>query len=144
EAVELAAKCKELEFVVLNRSNWPAFLGDLQTRVGTCKNTWIEEMHVKYETVPPAPVPEGQTPPPPQVVTKVILTVRFLFSDVPFDVKQYRSASEKAHIGRLLEAVRKSPYVSAVPENEISVTEQNTIRNPKATITLVIQKDKAL
>jgi len=144
QAVELAAKCKELEFVLLNRSNWPAFLGDLQARVGTCKNTWIEEMHVKYETLPAAPVAEGQAPLPPVVVTKVILSVRFLFSDVPFDVKQYRSASEKAHISRLLEAVRKSPYVSSVPENEISVTEQNTIRNPKATITLVIQKDKAL
>jgi hypothetical protein len=144
QAIDLAAKCKELEFVVLNRSNWPAFLGDLQARVGTCKNTWIEEMHVKYETQPAAPAPEGQPALPPVVVTKVILTVRFLFSDVPFDVKQYRSASEKAHIGRLLEAVRKSPYVSAVPENEISVTEQNTIRNPKATITLVIQKEKAL
>jgi hypothetical protein len=59
-------------------------------------------------------------------------------------VKQYKSASEKAHIGRLLDAVRKSPYVSSIPENEISVTEQNTIRNPKATITLVIQKEKAL
>ncbi len=144
QAVDLAAKCKELEFVVLNRSNWPAFLGDLQARVGTCKNTWIEEMHVKYETLPPAPVPEGQTPPPPQVVTKVILSVRFLFTDVAYDVKQYKSASEKAHISRLLEAVRKSPYVSAVPENEISVTWQNTIRTPKATITLVIHKDKAL
>ena len=144
QAVELAAKCKELEFVLLNRSNWPAFLGDLQARVGTCKNTWIEEMHVKYETLPAAPVAEGQAPLPPVVVTKVILSVRFLFSDVPFDVKQYKSASEKAHISRLLEAVRKSPYVSSVPENEISVTEQNTIRNPKATITLVIQKDKAL
>ena len=144
QAVELAAKCKELEFVLLNRSNWPAFLGDLQARVGTCKNTWIEEMHVKYETLPAAPVAEGQAPLPPVIVTKVILSVRFLFTDVAFDVKQYKSASEKAHIGRLLEAVRKSPYVSSVPENEISVTEQNTIRNPKATITLVIQKDKAL
>ena len=47
QAIELAAKCKELEFVVLNRSNWPAFLGDLQARVGSCKNTWSEEMHVK-------------------------------------------------------------------------------------------------
>jgi type IV pilus assembly protein PilM len=144
QAVELAAKCKELEFVVLNRSNWPAFLGDLQARVGTCKNTWIEEMHVKYETAPPAPAVEGQAPPPPVVVTKVILAVRFLFADVPFDVKQYRSASEKDHIGRLLKAVRSSPYVGAIPENEISVTDQNTIRNPKATITLIIQKDKAL
>ena len=144
QAAELALKCKELEHVVLNRSNWPAFLGDLQSRVGTCKNTWIEEMHVKYETLPAAAVPEGQTPPPPVVVTKVILSVRFLFTDVSYEVKQYRSAAEKAHISRLLEAVRKSPYVSNVPENEISVTDQNTIRTPKATITLVIQKDKAL
>lgn len=86
------------------------------------------------------------------MTTKVVIAVRFLFADVPFDLKQYRSASEKAHIGRLLEAVRKSPYVSAVPENEISVTDQ-TIRldgkteirmTPKATLTLVIHKDKAL
>ncbi len=144
QAAELALKCKELEHVVLNRSNWPAFLGDLQARVGTCKNTWIEEMHVKYETLPAAAVPEGQTPPPPVVVTKVILSVRFLFTDVSYEMKQYRSAAEKAHISRLLEAVRKSPYVSSVPENDISVTDQNTIRTPKATITLVIHKDKAL
>jgi type IV pilus assembly protein PilM len=144
QAADLAAKCKELEHVILNRSNWPAFLGDLQSRVGTCKNTWIEEMHVKYETLPPAPVPEGQPPLPPVVVTKVVLSVRFLFNDVPFDEKRYRAASEKVFIGRLLEALRKSPYVGNILENEISVTDQNTIRTPKATLTLVIQKDKAL
>jgi type IV pilus assembly protein PilM len=144
QASDLAAKCKELEHVILNRSNWPAFLGDLQSRVGTCKNTWIEEMHVKYETVPAAPVPEGQPTPPPVVVTKVVISVRFLFNEVPFDEKRYRAASEKVYIGRLLEAVRKSPYVGSILENEISVTDQNTIRTPKATITLVIQKDKAL
>ena len=82
-----------------------------------------------------------------------MLSVRFLFAEVPFDVKQYKSQSEKAAIGRLLEVVRKSPYVSAVPENEIVVTEQ-TIKaadnkteirmTPKATLTLVIHKDKAL
>lgn len=86
-------------------------------------------------------------------MTKVVISVRFLFADVPFDLKQYRSQSEKAHLVRLLAAVRKSPYVSAVPENEIMVTEQ-TIKaadnkteirmTPKATLTLVIQKDKAL
>ena len=144
QAADLAAKCKELEHVILNRSNWPAFLGDLQSRVGTCKNTWIEEMHVKYETLPSAPVPEGQPPLPPVVVTKVVLSVRFLFNDVPFDEKRYRAASEKVFIGRLLEALRKSPYVGNILENEISVTDQNTIRTPKATLTLVIQKDKAL
>jgi type IV pilus assembly protein PilM len=144
QAADLAAKCKELEHVILNRSNWPAFLGDLQSRVGTCKNTWIEEMHVKYETLPSAPAPEGQPPLPPVVVTKVVLSVRFLFNDVPFDEKRYRAASEKVFIGRLLEALRKSPYVGNILENEISVTDQNTIRTPKATLTLVIQKDKAL
>ena len=144
QATELAAKCKELEHVILNRSNWPAFLGDLQSRVGTCKNTWVEEMHVKYETLPTAPAADGQPPAPPVVVTKVILSVRFLFTEVPFEEKRYRSAPEKAHIARLVEAVRTSPYVSKIPENEISVTDQNTIRTPKATLTLVIQKDKAL
>jgi type IV pilus assembly protein PilM len=152
KAGELSLKCKELESVVLSRSNWPAFLGDLQTRIGDCKNTWIEELHVKYETQPAPAAVDGQPPAPPVVTTKVVIAVRFLFADVPFDLKQYRSASEKAHIGRLLEAVRKSPYVSAVPENEISVTDQ-TIRldgkteirmTPKATLTLVIHKDKAL
>jgi type IV pilus assembly protein PilM len=144
QALDLAAKCKELEYVILNRSNWPAFLGDLQSRVGACKNTWIEQMHVKYETQPAPPAPEGQPTPPPVVVTKVILTVRFLFLDVPLEEKRYRSAPEKVHIARLVEAVRKSPFVGNVPENEISVTDQNTIRTPKATLTLVIQKDKAL
>ena len=152
-ADDLSAKTKELESVVLNRSNWPAFLGDLQSRVGTLKNTWIEEMHVKYEPLPTAPVAEGQPVPAPVMVTKVVISVRFLFADVPFDLKQYRSQSEKAHIGRLLEVVRKSPYVSSVPENEIVVTDQTMkaadnkteIRmTPKATLTLVIHKDKAL
>ena len=152
-ADDLSAKTKELESVVLNRSNWPAFLGDLQSRVGTLKNTWIEEMHVKYEALPTAPVAEGQPAPAPVMVTKVVISVRFLFAEVPFDLKQYRSQSEKAHIGRLLEVVRKSPYVSSVPENEIVVTDQTMkaadnkteIRmTPKATLTLVIHKDKAL
>ena len=144
QAAELAAKCKELEYVILNRSNWPAFLGDLQARVGTCKNTWIEDLHIKYETLPSAPAAEGQPPAPPVVVAKVVLSVRFLFTEVPLDEKRYRSAPEKAHIARLVEALSKSPYVSTIPVNEISVTDQNTIRTPKATLTLVIQKEKAL
>ena len=144
QAAELAAKCKELEFVLLNRSNWPAFLGDLQARVGTCKNTWIEDLHIKYETLPSAPATEGQPPAPPVVVAKVVLSVRFLFTEVPLDEKRYRSAPEKAHIARLVEALTKSPYVTTIPVNEISVTDQNTIRTPKATLTLVIQKEKAL
>jgi len=144
QAADLAAKCKELEYVILNRSNWPAFLGDLQARVGTCKNTWIEDLHIKYETLPSAPAADGQPPAPPVVVAKVVLSVRFLFTEVPLDEKRYRSAPEKAHIARLVEALSKSPYVTTIPVNEISVTDQNTIRTPKATLTLVIQKEKAL
>ncbi len=152
KATELSRKAKELESVVLNRSNWPAFLGDLQLRLGECKNTWIEDLQVKYETTP-APAPEaGQPAAPPVVVTKVVISVRFLFTDAPFESKQYRSASEKAYLEALLKAVRKSPYVASVPESEISVSDQ-TIRvtdkteirmTPKATITLVINKDKVL
>jgi hypothetical protein len=122
--------------------------------VGSLKNTWVEEMHVKYETLPAAPAAEGQPAPAPVVVTKVVIAVRFLFAEVPLEETRYRSGAEKTHISRLLEAVRKSPYVASVPENEIVVTDQ-TVKSteggkydirvtPKATITLVIQKDKAL
>ena len=144
KAADLAVKAKELEYVVLNRSNWPAFLGDLQARVGGLKNTWIEELHVKYETQPTAPAAEGQPAPIPVTVVKAVISVRFLFTEVPYDEKRYRATAEKAHIGRLLAAVRKSPYVKAVPENEIVVTDQNTVRTPKATLTLIIQEGKAL
>jgi hypothetical protein len=108
---------------------------------------------VKYETLPAAPVAEGQPAPTPVVVTKVVISVRFLFADVPLEVPQYRAQAEKANIGRLLQAIRKSPYVSSVPENEIVVTDQTikaldnktVIRmTPKATLTLLIRKDKAL
>ncbi|MEI7751844.1 MAG: hypothetical protein WCJ71_07105, partial [Candidatus Omnitrophota bacterium] len=94
-----------------------------------------------------------QPAPAPFVVTKVVISGRFLFAEVSFDVTQYRAHAEKAHIGRLLAVVRTSPYVSSVPENEIFVTDQTMkaadnkteIRmTPKATLTLVIQKDKAL
>lgn len=144
QSADLAAKCKDLEHVVLNRSNWPAFLGDMQACVGACKNTWIEDLHVRYETLPAAPPVEGQPPAAPVVVTKVVLSVRFLFTEVPFDEKRYRASQEKVHISQLVEAVSKSSFVSSVPANEISVTDQNTIRTPKATLTLVINKDKAL
>lgn len=153
KADDLFAKTKELEQVLLGRPNWPAFLGDLQSRVGTLKNTWVEEMRVKYEPLPAAPIVEGQPIPPPEFVTKVVISVRFLFTEVPVDEKRYRSQAEKAHLSSLLQALRQSPFVSAVPENEIVVTDQTMkaadnkteIRmTPKATLTLVIRKDMAL
>ena len=153
KADDLFAKTKELEQVLLGRPNWPAFLGDLQSRVGTLKNTWVEEMRVKYEPLPAAPIVEGQPIPPPEFVTKVVISVRFLFTEVSVDEKRYRSQAEKAHLSSLLQALRQSPFVSAVPENEIVVTDQTMkaadnkteIRmTPKATLTLVIRKDMAL
>ena len=121
----------------------PAFLGDLQARVGSCKNTWIEELHVKYESLPaPAPV-EGQPPPAPVVVTKVVVTARFLFTEVPFDLKQHNAKVMSQHRSQLIDAVRKSPYVSSVPGDEIHVF-ADPAHSPKVTFTLVIQKDKAL
>ena len=108
---------------------------------------------MKYETLPAAPAAEGQPALAPVVVTKVIVSVRFLFTEVPLEVALYRAQAEKENIGRLLEVVRKSPYVGSVPESEIVVTDQTlkasdnktVIRmTPKATLTLIIRKDKAL
>jgi type IV pilus assembly protein PilM len=143
KATDFLAVSKELESVVLNRSNWPAFLGDLQMRVGSCKNTWIEELHVKYETLP-APTPlVGQPAPAPVIVTKVIVTARFLFTEVAFDIKQHNAKVMSLHRSQLIDAVRKSPYVSAVPGEEIRVFPEPH-HSPKVTFTLVIKANKVL
>ncbi len=143
KATDFLAVSKELESVVLNRSNWPAFLGDLQMRVGSCKNTWIEELHVKYETLP-APTPlVGQPAPAPVIVTKVIVTARFLFTEVAFDLKQHNAKVMSLHRSQLIDAVRKSPYVSAVPGEEIRVFPEPH-HSPKVTFTLVIKANKVL
>jgi len=143
KATDFLAVSKELESVVLNRSNWPAFLGDLQMRVGSCKNTWIEELHVKYETLP-APTPlVGQPAPAPVIVTKVIVTARFLFTEVAFDLKQHNAKVMGLHRSQLIDAVRKSPYVSAVPGEEIRVFPEPH-HSPKVTFTLVIKANKVL
>jgi type IV pilus assembly protein PilM len=65
KATEVFAINKKLEDVALSRPNWPAFLSDLQSRVSSCKNTWIEELEVK-RVVPPAITPVE--PPPPGTV----------------------------------------------------------------------------
>ena len=142
KAVELQGVVRELESVVLNRSNWPAFLGDLQSRVGNCKNTWIEEMHVRYEPLPQPPVAEGQPVPTPLFQAKITVTARFLLPEVHPDRPLNASVLNRRQ-KQLLEEVRKSPYVASIPDDEIkgNFTSSNT---PKITFTLVIRPDKAL
>jgi type IV pilus assembly protein PilM len=152
KALELQGIARELESVVLNRSNWPAFLGDLQGRVGNCKNTWIEELHVRYEALPTPPPVDGQpapaTPPTPVFQAKVTVTARFLLPEVHLVGPQFAPAPLKASVlqrqqKQLLDEVRKSPYVASIPEDEIKpiLTSPNT---PKITFTLIIRSDKAL
>ena len=148
KAVELQGVTRELESVVLNRSNWPAFLGDLQVRVGNCKNTWIEELHVRYEPLPTPPRVEGQPIPTPLFQAKVTITARVLLPEVHLVGPQFVAGPLNAKVlnsrqKQLLDEVRKSPYVASIPDDEIknNLTSSNT---PKITFTLVIRPDKAL
>ena len=148
KAVELQGVTRELESVVLNRSNWPAFLGDLQARVGNCKNTWIEELHVRYEPLPTPPRVEGQPIPTPLFQAKVTITARVLLPEVHLVGPQFVAGPLNAKVlnsrqKQLLDEVRKSPYVASIPDDEIknNLTSSNT---PKITFTLVIRPDKAL
>lgn len=149
-AETLAATASKLESVALNRANWPAFLGDLQAHVGNCRNTWIEDLQVRYEPLPvPAPV-DGQPPAAPEMVTKVILTARFLVTQVSPEQAFSATAFGRTR-DHLLAELRKSPYVAEIPGAELKTVsglkdkkgkEQNN--TPGITLTLVIRKDKAL
>ncbi len=130
-ATAVLATNQLMEYVVVNRSNWPSFLADLQGRVLASKNTWIEEIHITR-------IPGGATP----AVTKVTVTARILLDKV---------APGKAFIAKelierqnaLMASLKKSPYIAEIPGDEIKPDYKET-NLPKLTFTLVIQPDKSL
>jgi type IV pilus assembly protein PilM len=133
-----------LEFVVVNRSNWPAFMTDLQSRVAQSKNTWVEELHVVHAAAAPAaPAAEGDSPKPPvQPVTKVTVTARILLDKVA-PGKTFNAKELIERQNALMASLKKSPFVADIPADEIK-PDYKEANVPKLTFTLVIQKDKAL
>jgi type IV pilus assembly protein PilM len=133
---------RELESVVLNRSNWLAFLADLQTRISSMPNTWVEELHVRREAQPVAPSAEGEPPPPPVTVTKVVLTVRFLMPEVA-PQRPHNAAAMNRRQKALLDSLRQSKFIAEIPDQEIK-GEYTPTNSPKLTLTLVIRRESAL
>ncbi|MCX6917937.1 MAG: pilus assembly protein PilM [Verrucomicrobia bacterium] len=132
-----------LESVVVNRSNWPAFLTDLQSRVAQSKNTWVEEIHVVHVAGVAAPAVEGEAPKPPvPPVTKVTVTARILLDKVaPGKTFNARELIERQNA--LMASLKKSAFIADIPSDEIK-PDYKEANVPKLTFTLVIQKDKAL
>lgn len=133
---------RELESVVLNRPNWLAFLADLQVRISSLPNTWVEEMHIRREAQAVPPAAEGEPPPPPVTVAKVVLTVRFLLPEVA-PQKPHNAAAMNKRQKALLEALRQSKFIAEIPDQDIK-GEFTPTNSPKLTLTLVISKDAAL
>ncbi|MGA0133668.1 MAG: pilus assembly protein PilM [Opitutales bacterium] len=133
---------REMESVVLSRSNWVAFLSDLQARIAAMPNTWVEELHPRREAQPVPPSAEGEPPPPPVAVTKVVLSVRFLLPEVP-PQRPHNAAVMNRRQKDLLDALRQSKFIAEIPDHEIK-GEYTPTNSPKLTLTLVIRKDLAL
>lgn len=132
-----------LESVVTNRSNWPAFLTDLQTRVAQSKNTWVEEIHVARVAAPVAPAVEGEpAKAPAPSVTKVTVTARILLDKVA-PGKTFNAKELIERQNALMASLKKSPFIADIPSDEIK-PDYKEANVPKLTFTLVIQKDKAL
>ena len=132
-----------LESVVTNRSNWPAFLTDLQSRVAQSKNTWVEEIRVVHIAGVVAPAVEGEAPKPPSPpVTKVTVTARILLDKVaPGKTFNARELIERQNA--LMASLKKSAFIADIPSDEIK-PDYKEANVPKLTFTLIIQKDKAL
>ena len=133
---------RELESVVLNRPNWLAFLADLQVRISSLPNTWVEEMHVRRETQTLPPAAEGEPPPPPVTVSKVILTVRFLLPEVA-PQRPHNAVAMNKRQKALLDALRQSKFIAEIPDGDIK-GEFTPTNSPKLTLTLVINKEASL
>ena len=143
DSLAVLAVNQQLEFVASNSPNWPIFLADLQSRVLTAKNTWIEELRVRRES---AVVATGTEPDSSRVatnVTKITITTRTLLEKVP-PGKSFKAQEFKERKATLLESLKKSPYVADIPEDEIKVDFTKEANVPRTTLTLVIKSDKAL
>lgn len=143
DALGVLAVNQQLEFVASNSPNWPIFLADLQSRVLTIKNTWIEELRVRRE---PSIVATGTEPDSSRVattVTKITLTTRTLLEKVP-PGKSFKAQEFKERKANLVESLKKSAFVADIPEDEIKVDFTKEANVPRTTLTLVIKSDKAL
>jgi type IV pilus assembly protein PilM len=144
DSLAVLAVNQQLEFVVSNSPNWPIFLADLQSRVLTAKNTWIEELKVRRE---PAVIATTSTDPDASRVatnvTKITITTRTLLEKVapgkPFKAQEYNKAK-----ATLLDALKKSPFVADIPEDEIKADFTKETNVPRTTLTLVIKFEKTL
>lgn len=131
-----------LEYVVINRSNWPSFMADLQGRILASKNTWIEEIRITRVPGQAVAAVDGEPAKIGPTVTKVTVTARILLDKV---------APGKAFIAKelierqnaLMVNLKKSPYIAEIPGDEIKPDYKET-NLPKLTFTLIIQKDKSL
>jgi len=134
---------QKLEFVASNSPNWPIFLADLQSRVLTAKNTWIEELHVRRD-VALVPADVSTDPSKPALsVTKITIITRTLLEKVP-PGKSFKAQEFKERKATLLEALKKSPFVADIPEDEIKVDFTKEANVPRTTLTLVIKSEKTL
>ena len=143
ESLAVLAVNQQLEFVASNSPNWPIFIADLQSRVLTAKNTWIEELRVRRES---AIVTTGTEPDSSRVatnVTKITITTRTLLEKVP-PGKSFKAQDYKERKATLVESLKKSPFVADIPEDEIKVDFTKEANVPRTTLTLVIKSDKAL
>jgi len=144
DSLAVLAVNQQLEFVVSNSPNWPIFLADLQSRVLTAKNTWIEELRVRRE---PAVIATTSTDPDASRVatnvTKITITTRTLLEKVP-PGKSFKAQEFKERKAALLESLKKSPFVAEIPEDEIKVDFTKEANVPRTTLTLVIKFEKTL
>ncbi len=144
DSLAVLAVNQQLEFAVSNSPNWPIFLADLQSRVLTAKNTWIEELRVRRES---AVVATTSTDPDASRVatnvTKITITTRTLLEKVP-PGKSFKAQEFKERKAALVESLKKSPFVAEIPEDEIKVDFTKEANVPRTTLTLVIKSEKAL
>ena len=125
--------------------NWRKFLADLQTRISSVKDVWVDEL--RFSRVagksPVQPVTDADAPPAPVApvsdVTTVKVSLRMLQKDVTpggtLNVTTYRARRQE-----ILTALKGSPFVASIPPSE-EIPNLKQANLPQLTLTLVIKQN---
>lgn len=142
-------RVEKLHTAAVASGNWRKFLADLQTRVSSVKDVWLDEVH--FTRVAPkavtAVVQDGEEPAAatPEVapdlvdLTQVKVSLRMLQKDVAPN-GTLNVATYKARRQEILTALKGSPFVAAIPPSE-EIPNLKQANLPQLTLTLVIKQD---
>ncbi len=143
ELVVTRARMERLHAATTATGDWRKFLTDLQARVSSVRDVWVNELRFTRVPGKKPTLAEGQESVAPEVlvhdVTKVRISLRMLQKDIP-PGGAHNNAMFIARRQEIIRALKGSPFVESIPPGE-EKTNFSKANLPELTLTLVIKQN---